>query len=72
MSTFIKAIHTKQCLGSIFIESGSGQKSGSRYRKPLNPDSDLSCSLKLSGINIKLFYNYKIFPLYFKNYFVLI
>ena len=31
-------------------------------RRPLSPDPDLSCFLTLPEINIKLFYDYKIFP----------
>ena len=31
-----------QCFGSIFIESGSGQKSESESRRPLNPVLDIS------------------------------
>ena len=52
-----------QCLetfGPIFSESGSGQKSYSGSGRPLNPDPNPSCFLTLLGINITVFYNYKI------------
>ena len=43
----------------LFIEPGSGQKSQSGSRRPLNPDPDPSYFLTLSKDNIKLFHNYK-------------
>ena len=45
----------------LFIEPGSGQKSQSGSRRPLNPDPNPSYFLTLSKDNIKLFNNYKIF-----------
>ena len=48
----------EQCFGSIFIVTGSCQKSESGSRKP--PDPDLSCFLSLPGNNIELFCNYEI------------
>ena len=49
---------------TVFIESRSGRKSesGSGSRRSLSPHPDPSYFLPLPGINIKLFYNHKIFP----------